>query len=97
VEAIARHGIQHPGKSACYFCPASKPSEVIRLAKEHPKLMKEALEIEANAQPNHRTKVGLGGPQNLWSEWLALDEQQLKLHLTLDLEPMHAPCGCVDG
>ena len=59
--------------------------------------MNEALEIEANAQPNHRTKVGLGGPQNLWSEWLAMDEQQLKLYLTLDLEPLHAPCGCVDG
>lgn len=97
VEAIARHGIQQPGKSACYFCPASKTSEVIRLAKEHPELMNEALEIEANAQPNHRTKVGLGGPQNLWSEWLAMDEQQLKLYLTLDLEPLHAPCGCVDG
>lgn len=95
VAAICRNGLPQAGKSACYFCPASKRSEVVRLKEEHPELMERALRIESEAQKRHRTKRGLGGEGNLWADWLAMDEAQTKL--MLDIEPMHVPCGCYDG
>ena len=95
VQAICRHGLSQPGKSACFFCPASKPSEVLRLAKNHPDLMQTALEIEAGAQPNMKQYRGLGGENNLWANWLEKYGGQTEF-TGLDLEPMHAPCGCFD-
>lgn len=94
LSAMCRHGIKPPGKSACFFCPASKPSEVIRLAKEHPDLMARALAIEDAAQETNTTKRGLGGEKNLWRNWLAMDAAQTKM--PLDIEPMHLPCGCYE-
>ena len=93
--AICRHGIPQPKKSACYFCPASKRSEVVALKETHPELLASALNIEAAAQVRNRTKVGLGGSGNLWSDWVAMDEKQAKL--MLDIEPNEMPCGCLDG
>lgn len=94
IKVICKHGIPQPGKSACFFCPASKRSEVIALKLHHPELLKKALEIEFNAQKRHRTKIGLGGIGNLWSDWLAMDQAQSKL--MLDIEPHEIPCGCLD-
>lgn len=93
-KAICRHKLPQPGKSSCYFCPASKPSEVFNLKKQHPELWKKAMAIEEGAQPKHRKLIGLGGEGNLWSKWADADDAQLKL---LDMEPMHRPCGCMDG
>lgn len=91
---ICKHGIQQPGKSACFFCPASKRSEVVLLSKNHPELLSKALSIEGKAQLRHKTKVGLGGIGNLWSDWLAMDDAQMKM--ILDIEPHEIPCGCLD-
>ena len=92
---ICRHGIPQPGKSACFFCPASKRSEVLNLQASHPELLVKALEIETLSQQRHRTKIGLGGMGNLWADWLAMDEAQAKLQL--DIEPFDVPCGCMGG
>jgi hypothetical protein len=93
--AICRHGLPQAGKSACFFCPASKRSEVIRLKENHPELLETALNIERLSQARHRQKIGLGGFGNLWSEWLTMDDAQAKL--TLDIEPFEVPCGCMGG
>lgn len=85
-------GIPVPGKSACFFCPSSKRSEVIALSESNPALFSRAIAIEDNAQANLTTRRGLGGAKNLWRDWLALDEAQP----WLDLEPEHKPCGCID-
>jgi hypothetical protein len=53
------------------------------------------LEIEDAAQLTNTTKRGLGGQNNLWRNWLALDAAQQKLWD--DIEPTHIPCGCYDG
>lgn len=95
VKAIKCAGLTQPGKSSCYFCPGSKRSEVIALKQHYPELLERALEIEANSQKRHRTKIGLGGMGNLWSDWLAMDEAQIKM--MLDIEPHEIPCGCLDG
>lgn len=96
IATIKRHGLPQPGKSACFFCPASKRGEVLRMRDEQPELLERALEIERRAQTGANRQVrGLGGERNLWSTWLATDADQSKLWL--DIEPMHAPCGCYDG
>lgn len=93
VRAMMRNGIMPPGKSACFYCPANKPGEVINMRKEHPMLLARALAIEDGATAN-TTVRGLGGENNKWRDWIENDKQQGKL---LDIEPMHLPCGCSDG
>jgi hypothetical protein len=44
VEAIQRHGIRQPGKSACFFCPSKKPSLVLKLRKTAPHLFERGLQ-----------------------------------------------------
>jgi hypothetical protein len=90
--AVEDAGIPVPRKSACFFCPSSKRSEVFRLRDEYPELLKRALAIEDAAQATVTTKRGLGGKKNLWRDWLNHD----KSSPWLDLEPEHKPCGCHD-
>jgi hypothetical protein len=59
-EVIAHAGLPVPPKSSCFFCPASKKHEIAWLADHHPELLKRALEIERNAQPNLTSVKGLG-------------------------------------
>jgi len=53
-------GIAIPPKSACYFCPASKPWEIARLVRDHPALADRIVAIEDTSQ--HRLK----GIEGLW-------------------------------
>src|SRR5262249_21388167 len=57
-EEIAKEGLPVPPKSACFFCPASKPWEIRELPKE--KLRRIVL-MEARAEPRLRTIQGLWG------------------------------------
>ena len=54
-----------PGKSSCFFCPASKPAEIIDLKAKHPALMSRALQIEKNAESTHGHRPKLGR----WRHW----------------------------
>lgn len=54
-----------PGKSSCFFCPASKPAEIRDLAKSHPALMARALAIESTAESTHGHRPKLGR----WRHW----------------------------
>lgn len=88
--AIELEGLPAPPKSACYFCPASKKSEVIWLKNHHPELFQRAVAMERNAELT--TVKGLG---RHWS-WESLgnaDEQQSKLFP----EAPQIPCMCFDG
>lgn len=56
-------GLPIPMKSACWFCPASKKSEVIWLRDTHPILFRRAIEMEAGARDGRHgldTVKGLG-------------------------------------
>jgi hypothetical protein len=74
---IVAAGLPLPMKSACFFCPASKPAEVRWLAETHPDLFVRAVAIEDAARPY------LDTVQGLWREatktrpgsWRAFGEQ----------------------
>ena len=58
IAEINAAGIPQPGKSACFFCPSSKKSEITQLKAENPELYKRAIMMEKNAK---LTKIkGLG-------------------------------------
>lgn len=63
LELIASAGLPIPMKSACWFCPASKKSEVIWLRDTHPPLFERAIFMEINARDGKHgldTVKGLG-------------------------------------
>lgn len=83
-------GLCQPGKSACYFCPASKVSEIKQLGVNYPDLLKRALDLEANAELT--TIKGLGHGFS-WHEAIKNDDL-----FTDDFELMpEMICGCFDG
>jgi hypothetical protein len=58
---IANAGLPLPVKSACYFCPAMKKSEIVALRDTHPVLFHRALAIEAKARDGKHTFVSVKG------------------------------------
>jgi hypothetical protein len=89
---VAAAGLPVPGKSACYMCPASKRSEVMKLRSDHPDLFEKAIQMEQLSQKTNKVKRGLGGEANLWADWVQHEDNSP----WLDLEPVHVPCGCID-
>jgi hypothetical protein len=69
-KVIADAGLPVPVKSACWFCPASKRHEILRLRETHPELLERALAIERNAKPKLTSVKGLGR-SFAWEDFLA--------------------------
>ena len=90
VDAITRAGLPQPGKSACFFCPSSKPREILELSRTHPELMARALAMEANAA---LTSVKGLGRSFAWGDLVKFTEAQLDMFSTTP--PL--PCECIDG
>jgi hypothetical protein len=61
IAEIAKAGLPVPPKSACFFCPSTKPAELIQLAKKHPHLACRAVELEDRARPQLTKIEGLWG------------------------------------
>ena len=72
VRLCERAGVPVPGKSSCFFCPASKKQEIATLARVYPDLAVRAVHLEttARAAGNMRTTKGLGR-QFAWGDFLA--------------------------
>lgn len=49
IEIIKNEGLCLPGKSVCFFCPMTRPTEIRQLNNNYPDLMQRALNIESNA------------------------------------------------
>jgi hypothetical protein len=96
VEAIARHGLPQAGKSSCFFCPAMKLREILRLRDQAPEYYQRAIALEENLKvkgPKQGLSFGVK-----WTEIVKADDNQLKLFAWLDEhDPHHVPCGCYDG
>lgn len=90
LEALKRAGLPNPGKSACFFCPASKKSEIRDLHRRYPELSQRAIEMEQNAELN--TVKGLGRHFS-WEAFLKADDAQGKLFP----EVLEVDCMCFDG
>jgi hypothetical protein len=88
VAAIESAGLPQPGKSACFFCPNSKPREIVELNANHPDLMSRALAIEAGADLT--TLRGLGRNWS-WADVVRSDIAQVRMFQS------EMPCECYDG
>lgn len=97
--AITRAGLTQPGKSACFFCPSSRASEVMTLARQYPDLYRRAVAMETKAlagdgkAPALHTIRGLG---RRWS-WRDLVEQATRQGDLFEAGPPEIDCGCYDG
>jgi hypothetical protein len=90
VDAILRAGLPLPGKSSCFYCPASTTGDIDTLRATYPVLFHRALAMEANAAPNLKSVKGLGRRFN-WAEYAAgkVDKKAAAVSV--------AACGyCVD-
>lgn len=92
VQAIAAAGLPVPPKSSCFFCPAMKKDEVLKLKRDNPDLFERAVAMERNAVLS--TVKGLGRSWSWESLGKAHDEQ---MSLAGFLDPDDEPCGCYDG
>ena len=88
---VRKYGFK-PSKSACFYCPNSKPREILALAKDNPELMARALAMEENASAVTTVK-GLGRSWS-WAGLLKADREQLKM---FEDESDEMPCGCFDN
>ncbi len=61
IAEIQREGLPVPPKSACYFCPSTRPHELIDLVLEHPDLAWKIIEMEQRASPYLTLIDGLWG------------------------------------
>jgi hypothetical protein len=59
VTEIEAAGLPVPPKSACFFCPATQPEELVELHRKHPELTERIVAIEDAAKPNLRKVEGL--------------------------------------
>jgi len=87
VAAIKREGLPLPGKSACFFCPSSKVTEIKWLAAKHPDLMDRAIAMERNAE---LTKVKGLGRNYRWEDVISTEDMFEDNFIDL-------ACGCYDG
>ena len=92
VSAVQRAGLPKAGKSACFFCPSSKPREILALQEQHPDLFHRALTIERMASANLQTVKGLGR-NYAWETFVDFQNRQC----ALPLGDTDLPCGCYDG
>jgi hypothetical protein len=90
VQVVREAGLV-PAKSSCFFCPAMKKHEVLRLAQDHPDLAERAIKMEKNA---HLTSVVGLGRNWKWEDLIRSDANQMKLFEDV---PDEVPCGCYDG
>jgi hypothetical protein len=89
LEIIDKHGIKNVGKSACFFCPSSKPKEIIELKNQYPDLLDRALAIESQAE---LTSIKGLGRRFSWIEVVKASDSQMELPLGgFDL-----PCECTE-
>lgn len=86
IEIIEKAGLPRPGKSSCFFCPASRKAEILELRDNYPELLDRALAMEAGAEL--QTVKGLGR-SFAWKDFLAGQVQ--------DYGAPEQACGCYDG
>jgi hypothetical protein len=90
IEGILQAGLCLPGKSACFFCPNSKPSEIRQLASVYPDLMDRAIAMEKNAELTHIKGLGRS---YAWKDIIATSDMFSDHHFYTP----EITCDCFDG
>ena len=88
LDIIVKYGFK-VGKSACFFCPSSRPKEIIDLYENYPDLANRALAIENQAE---LTSIKGLGRNYAWSNVIQMHKSQM----TLPLVGFDAPCECTE-
>ena len=89
LDAIKAAGLELPPKSACFFCPSSRPAEIVALGQLHPDLLDRALDMESKAKLTHIKGLGR---QYSWGELIRMHRSQMSLPFVgFDL-----PCECTE-
>jgi hypothetical protein len=89
LQIIEKAGVKNVGKSACFFCPSSKPKEIIELKMRYPDLLERALAIEKQAE---LTSIKGLGRRFSWLEVIKASDSQMELPIGgFDL-----PCECTE-
>lgn len=91
IEAIKNENLPLPGKSACFFCPNSKKTEIFELKRKYPELALRAIEMEDNTE-NLISVKGLG---RTW-KWRNL-LKQVDIFDDFPERNDDQPCECYDG
>lgn len=91
VEVLKSNGYTNIPKSACFFCPAYKKWEVVKLSRTHPELFARAIQIERQAQVT--TKRGLGAHWK-WEDVVKADDDQVRLWERTEEKNVNMECGC---
>lgn len=91
IEAIRAAGFELPGKSSCFFCPASTKPEIDETARMYPNLMHRALAMESRAELS--SVKGLGRRFN-WGEYIAI--KRIGQPDTTDSTSIDRACGCYE-
>jgi len=86
LDIIDNAGLPAPGKSSCFFCPASRKPEILELRDKYPELLQRALKMEANAE-----LISVKGLGRSFS-WKAFLDGQAQ-----DYGAPEQACGCYDG
>jgi hypothetical protein len=89
LDVIDAAGVSKPPKSACFFCPSSRPKEIIDLSERHPELLERALKMEEQA--DLKTIKGLGR-NYAWKEVIWMHKAQM----TLPFVGFDLPCECTE-
>lgn len=90
IQSIKNAGLALPGKSACFFCPSSKRTEISELAKIYPELLDRAINMENNAE---LTVIKGLGRNYAWRD----HAKQIDMFDSLFETPPEIICGCFDG
>ena len=88
LDIIAKYGFK-VSKSACFFCPSSRPKEIVDLYEQYPDLLNRALTIEENAE---LTSIKGLGRNYAWSEVIRMHKAQM----TLPFCGFDLPCECTE-
>ena len=83
-----------PQKSACWFCPNTKPSEVLTLKKSFPELYELGCFMEEQSKRHDKRHVGRGLGRSF--SWREIDKLPQNKRLEIEMMAAARKCSCTD-
>lgn len=93
LNSIKSVGLDLPGKSSCFFCPSSKPAEILELKEQYPELFERALAIERQADLKKIKGLGRSFSWSRYADEVEKDPASANKFIVVPDQT----CGCYDG